>query len=62
MKRMPWARLGTVGLLGVALVAAISQGQRWDAAVIAVLLIIGIALMVFSFYVRRRARDSTRQG
>jgi hypothetical protein len=47
---IPWWLLATVALLGAALAVAVSQRHYWDAAIIALLLIPGIALVVLTVF------------
>ena len=51
---IPCWRISIVVILSVALVFALSQGHPWDAAIIALLLIPGVALLVLALYLRRK--------
>jgi hypothetical protein len=52
---IPWWRIATVAVLAAALAIAVSQGHNWDAGVIALLLIPGIALVGLALYFRWKA-------
>jgi uncharacterized membrane protein YhiD involved in acid resistance len=60
---IPWWRVATAALLGIALGIAIANGHTWDALVIAVLLVLAIALIAASVFFRLKPprRDSAER-
>jgi ABC-type proline/glycine betaine transport system permease subunit len=58
--RIPWWRVATAALLGIALGIAIANGRMWDALVVGVLLVPAIALLAASVFFRFKppTRDS----
>jgi hypothetical protein len=58
---IPWWRIATAALLGIALGIAIANGRMWDALVIGVLLVPAIALVAASVFFRLRLQGATRR-
>jgi hypothetical protein len=53
---IPWWRLATVVLLGIALGIAVANGRTWDAVIVAVLIIPALAMTAAAIYFRVRGR------
>lgn len=57
---IPWWRIATLALLGIALGIALANNHTWDAVIIGVLLAPGIALVGLAFYFRWKGPPRNR--